>query len=231
MRIEPEISAAAIVMVGFFNPQIFQPFWLANHGVISEREAETARVGFIHPEITQFNIEGEFSIQVERERFVIDRAIAPLVRIADVVCRIFGELLPHTPVRQLGINRHVHFDVGSFSARDQIGIKLAPREPWGEFGRLVSAGEGAKHGGLQSLTMVQKDVADRPGGWIQAKIEPSNVIGGARTGIYMEVDDHYDLGKGEGAEEIVEIVRNRFDASLANSDLIINQIMSLHSHE
>jgi hypothetical protein len=161
MRIEPEISAAAIVMVGFFNPQIFQPFWLAHHGVISEREAETARIGFIHPEITQFNIEAEFSIQVERERFVIDRAIAPLVRIADVACRIFGELLPHTPVRQLGINRHVHFDVGSFTARDQIGIKLAPREPWGEFGRLVSTGEGAKHGGLQSLVMIQKGGQNR----------------------------------------------------------------------
>ena len=54
MRIEPEISAASIVMVGYFNPQIFQPFWLAMHGVISEEEAESANIGFVHPEITRF---------------------------------------------------------------------------------------------------------------------------------------------------------------------------------
>jgi hypothetical protein len=67
MRIEPEISAAAIVMIGHFNPQIFQPFWLAHHDIISEEEAESANIGFVNPEITRFILEGEFSIQVERE--------------------------------------------------------------------------------------------------------------------------------------------------------------------
>ena len=173
-------------------------------------------------------MEGEFNIQVERERFSIDRAVAPLIRIADIACRIFGELLPHTPISQVGINRLMHFDVGSVDARDEIGLKLAPREPWGDWGRLVSAGEGLKHGGLASLAMTQRELSDRPAGWVQAKVEPSNVIGRGRTGIYMEVNDHYDLAKKpDGADEIVEIVRTRFDASLANSDSIIDQIMSL----
>lgn len=230
MRIEPEISAASIVMVGFFNPQIFQPFWLAKHGIISEEEAEVANLALIHPEITRFTLEGEFSLQVERERFLIDRAVAPLIRIADVTCKIFGELLPHTPIRQIGINRMIHFDVGSQSARDQIGLKLAPREPWGEWGRLVSSGKDEKHGGLQSLTLIQKDVSDRPSGWIMAKIEPSNLIARGRTGIYMEINDHFDIAKTpDGADEIVEILRSRFDSSLANSDSIIDQIMSLKS--
>jgi hypothetical protein len=230
MRIEPEISAATIVMIGHFNPQIFQPFWLAHHDIISEEEAESANIGFVHPEITRFSLEGEFDIQVERARFSIDRAFAPLIRIADIACRIFGDLLPHTPIAQVGINRLVHFDVGSQFARDEIGHKLAPRDPWGKWGRLVSGGEGEKHGGLISLTLTQRDVSDRPAGWIQAKVEPSSVIGRGRTGIYMEVNDHYDLAnKPDGADEIVEIVRTRFDASLANSDSIIDQIMSLKS--
>jgi hypothetical protein len=76
--------------------------------------------------------------------------------------------------------------------------------------------------------MIQRDVSDRAAGWIQAKVEPSNIIGRARTGIYMEVNDHYDLGRTpDGAEEIVEIIRTKFDASIANSDSIIDQIMSL----
>jgi hypothetical protein len=76
--------------------------------------------------------------------------------------------------------------------------------------------------------MAQRDVPGRSAGWIQAKVEPSNVIGRGRSGIYVEVNDHYDLGKmPDGADEIVEIVRTKFDASIANSDAIVNQIMSL----
>jgi hypothetical protein len=113
MLIDPEISGAAIVMVGHFNPQIFQPFWLAHYDVISEEAAESAKVEFVHPEITSIKLEGDFTVQVQRDRFSIDRAVAPLIRIADVTRRIFGELLPHTPIGQLGINRMVHFDVGN----------------------------------------------------------------------------------------------------------------------
>jgi hypothetical protein len=227
MRIEPEIGAATIALVGNLNPQIFQPFWLAHYGLISEDAAEAANVNFINPEITILGIEGDFNIQVERNRFSIDRGVAPLIRIADVVCKIFGELLPHTPVRQLGINRLMHFDVGSQDARDAIGLKLAPREPWGEWGRLISGGEGDKHGGLMSLTMTQFNCSDRSAGWVQAKLEPSRVIGGGRTGIYMEINDHYDLGQQDGAQRAVEIVQEKFDSSIAKADSIIDQIMSL----
>jgi hypothetical protein len=97
MRIEPEISGVAIVMLGHFNPQIFQPFWLAHHDIISEEAAESADVKFVNPEITAFKLDGDFTVQVERERFSIDRSVAPMIRIADVACRIFGDLLPHTP--------------------------------------------------------------------------------------------------------------------------------------
>jgi hypothetical protein len=229
MRIEPEISGASIVVVGHLNPQIFQPFWLAHYGLISEEAADAANVNFINPEITVLGIEGDFNIQVERNRFSIDRGVAPLIRIADLVCKIFGELLPHTPVRQLGINRLMHFDVGSTDARDAIGLKLAPREPWGEWGRLVSGGEGDKHGGLMSLTMTQFNCPDRSAGWVQAKVEPSRVIARGRSGIYMEINDHYDLGKDqEGAQKAAEIVREKFDSSIANADSIIDQIMSLN---
>jgi len=228
MRIEPEISGVAIVMIGHFNPQIFQPFWLAHHDVISEESAESANVGFVHPEITSFKLDGDFTVQVQRERFSIDRAVAPLIRIADVASRIFGDLLPHTPISQVGINRLLHFDVGSESTRDQIGFKLAPQEPWGEWGKLLSHGEGLKHGGMSSLTMIQRDVPGRAAGWIQTKVEPSNVLNRGRTGIYVEINDHYDLGKTpDGADEIVEIIRTKFDDSIANSDAIIDQIMSL----
>ena len=170
MRIEPEISGASIVMVGSFNPQIFQPFWFAEYGVISRELAAGAQVGLILPDISSFRLEGEFNVQVERDRFSIDRALAPLIRIADVVCRVFGDLLPHTPIHQVGINRLIHFNVRSEAVRDEIGRKLAPWEPWGDWGRTAFTGDGVRKGGLLSLTMTQRNLTDRPGGSLQVKV-------------------------------------------------------------
>lgn len=156
------------------------------------------------------------------------RSVSPLILISDVTCRIFGDLLPHTPIGMMGINRSVHFDVGS--AREKIGNILAPKEPWGKWGEDVMRGEGKHHGGLLSMTIIQKDVDDRPAGSIQAKVEPSGVIGRGRTGIFMEVNDHYSIPDPSGATdalEIMDLLRNRFDSSIQRSEGIIDQIMSL----
>ena len=129
----------------------------------------------------------------------------------------------------MGINRTVHFNVGQ-KERERIGLMLAPREPWGEWGKEVSSGEGAKHGGLQSLTLVQKNVSDRPAGWIQTKIEPSLRIGHGQTGIYMEVNDHYELTdptQTSTPQAMMALLSKVFDDSIRRSERIIDQIMSL----
>jgi hypothetical protein len=134
LRIEPEIGGVSIVLRGNFNPSIFQPFWMARQGLVSEEAAAAATVAVIHPEISQFAIEPEFILNVQTDRFQISRATAPLVTIADLCCRIFGDILPHTPISQIGINRSVHFSVGSAEERDRIGKLVAPQGPWGEWG-------------------------------------------------------------------------------------------------
>jgi hypothetical protein len=134
LRIEPEISGVSIVLRGNFNPSIFQPFWMARQGLITDDAAEDARISVIHPEISNFAIEPEFVLHVQADRFSLSRATAPLVMVADLCSRIFGDILPHTPISQLGINRSVHFSVGSAAERNRIGMMIAPREPWGVWG-------------------------------------------------------------------------------------------------
>ena len=71
---------------------------------------------------------------------------------------------------------------------------------------------------------------DRTGGFIQAKIEPSTRIGQGLTGIYMQVNDNYEVEKPDevaGSQEIVEILEDRFEHSLERSEWIIDQIMAL----
>src|SRR5882724_4226406 len=98
MRIEPEISAVSIVMRGSFNPGIFQPFWLAKQGLISEEAAGAATIEVIHPEVSSFEISPDFRLSVQHDVFQIGRTIAPLVPICDLTSRIFGDILPHTPI-------------------------------------------------------------------------------------------------------------------------------------
>jgi hypothetical protein len=229
LRIEPEISGVTIVLRGFFNPSIFQPFWMVRQGLISEEAAESAKVSVIHPEISNFAIEPDFILNVQTDRFQISTATAPLVRVSDLCTRIFGEILSHTPISQLGINRSVHFSVGTADERDRIGRLIAPREPWGEWGSQLDSDDAAKRGGLQTMAMINKKVADRELGWVQARIEPSQAIGKGETGIFVEINDHYEYKDTTDAIALMKILQERFDASLANADKIIDQIMSLKS--
>jgi hypothetical protein len=151
MRIEPEIGGVAIVLVGNLNPAIFTPAWFARQGILSAEQADAAEVNIVHPQIAHFKMDW-LVVRVEPERFAADTAEAPYTRLLDLVVRTFKEFLPHTPLGKLGINRTVHFSVGSQDNRDRIARMLAPRDPWGEWRPLIDQGEGEKHGGLLSLT-------------------------------------------------------------------------------
>jgi hypothetical protein len=124
MPIEPELEDVGIVLVGDFNPPIFSPDWLARHEVVGKQAAFESKIDVIHPDLSQFSV-GNIEFMVERQRFQILVRSAPFVRILDVVSKAFDELLPHTPIRQFGINRSIHFSIGSESVRNAIGRKLA----------------------------------------------------------------------------------------------------------
>jgi hypothetical protein len=229
LRIEPEISGVAIVLRGNFNPSIFQPFWMAQQELITDEAAAAATISVIHPEISQFAVESEFILNVQSDRFQISRATAPWVIVSDLCCRIFGDILPHTPIDQLGINRSVHFSVGSVLERDRIGKLIAPQAPWGEWGTDFSSDDVTQLGGLQTMTMINKKASDRESGWIQARIEPSQAIAKGESGIFMEINDHYQFKDTTDARVMMGLLQERFESSIAKSDNIIDQIMSLKS--
>ena len=172
MIVQPEISGVSIVLLGSLNPRIFTPDWFARHGLISGEESDKADIQIIHRHITQFRADW-LDILVEDERFQSNTAEAPYTRLHDLVVRTFRDFLLHTPLTKLGINRDAHFNVGRQEVRDRIGHTLAPPEAWGEWGAKVMAGQGDRHGGMVSLSMQQRDLDDRPKGYIEAKVAPS----------------------------------------------------------
>ena len=226
MRIEPEVSGVTVVLLGDFNPAIFTPAWFAMHGLLPQAAAESADLQVAHRQATVFSTDW-LSLQVTTDRFMADTQQAPHVRVCDLVVRVFREHLHHTPVKAMGINRNVHFRVGSLAERDRIGRALAPMEPWGPWRQELELD--GKHGGMTSLTMSQLRPQDRaPGGSVNIKVEPSNRIGDG-SGVSVEVNDHYrgaDATSGGGAE-LMGFLDERFDTSIRRSDDIIDHIMSL----
>ena len=228
MRIEPEIDGVSIVLVGNFNPAIFTPGWFALYGLLPKDAADSAELLVAHPELTHFRTDW-LNLQVTTDKFNAETQLAPHVRVRDLVVRVFKEYLYHTPLRAFGINRNVHFRVRDISARDRIGRKLAPVEPWGVWGRQL--GDSGRQGGMTSLTMGQVTVEGRPAGdQINVTVEPSNRMSEGAPGVYVGVNDHYTAGEADGHESgrrLMEILEQNFDSSVACGENIIDHIMSL----
>ena len=228
MRIEPEIDEVSIVVVGNFNPAIFTPAWFALHDLLPESAAAGANLLVAHPQITHFQADW-LDLQVTTDRFKSETLLAPHIRVRDLTARVFKEHLPHTPLRAVGINRALHFRVRDLGARDRIGRKLAPVEPWGAWSQRLGAS--GKQGGMTALTMTQVAPEGRPAGdRINVTVEPSNRIGEDALGVYVGVNDHYTAGETEEHQiggRLMEVLEENFDHSLAWSESIINHIMSL----
>lgn len=231
MRIEPEISTTSIVLLGTFIPTIFTPAWFEMHELLPEGTGKAADLELAHPQVIQFSAEW-LRLSVTEDRFRARTAQAPHIRVRDLVVRTFSEHLSQTPLRALGINRTVHFDVGSAAERQRIGRTLAPVEPWGEWGDEL--GLDRPQGGMTSLTMSRHEPEGRsPGGAINVKIEPSPRIGDGLTGVMVDINDHYYGGTDSpvGAEDVMQMLSTNFDESVARSDRIIGHIMGLSRQE
>lgn len=230
MRLSTIRNEAAIVLIGDFNPAIVRPGWLALNNIFSKDEADNAEIDVIHSAISSFTISwADFTVQ--KERFQVTVGDNPLIRVSDTVTNIFGNLLMHTPVRAVGINRQVSFSVGSLEKRNSIGFRLAPPEAWGNWGQEIRPTDENQlnNSGLINLTM-QAERQDIYEGHIQARVGPDN-SSSAGDRIGMHINDHYQIST-EGHEEetastAVKILHDQFDNSINQANNIIDQVMRL----
>jgi hypothetical protein len=225
MRIEAEQGGCSIVLLGGFNPTIFTPEWFARYEIATEAEKNDSTVNIIHPEISNFKL-GSKLILVDLTRFSVESTEAPWIALMDFVTKTFGQFLSHTPINRVGINRHVHFGVGSEENRNRIGRLLAPTSVWGEWGKRINSAPQSQRGGFTNLTMRES----REGGWIQATVQPSVLIKG-NSGIFVNVNDDYILSAEEtkNASAAMQLVSKVFDVSVVESEWIIDQLMALAS--
>jgi hypothetical protein len=212
----PEFEGASIVMVGSFNPAIFQPRWLGAQQLIRPEEAENAKITIVQAEVADFSTEW-FQLQVLQSRFQLasadPRQYGPL---RDLAAAMFA-ILPHTPVTALGLNRNFHFRMPSREAWHGIGHLLAPKEPWNDI---------MDSSGLRVMLMEGKR-KEAKGGTLHVKIEPSVKI---EYGVFVEVNEEFKAPSESdaiGAQWVPERLAEQWDAIMKFSEGAAEHLIGL----
>jgi hypothetical protein len=174
----PDIDGLYIVLAGNLNPAIFQPIWLAQHGIVTQEEAENATIEIIRPEIATYDL-NPFRFTVQPERFQIE-TLRPdqSFRMSEIVGQIF-RILSETPVRQMALHRTMHFKLGSTEEWHNIGHRLVPKDSW----RGIMEDPGM-------LSVIVKGTrVSRDSKFFQVQCEPSRKV---EHGLYVQTTEHFD---------------------------------------
>ena len=178
----PEIDGLFVVLVGNFNPAIFQPAWLGNHRIASAPEVENAMIEIIRPELAAYSL-GPFRFTVQLDRFQIETLQPDQgFRMIDLIGSIFG-VLKETPIRQMGINRTMHFKMPSEDEWHTVGHRLAPKEIWKD----IMDSPGTISVSVRGL---------RPGAeskYFQIRAEPSTQL---TPGVFVQTTEHFENATG-----------------------------------
>jgi hypothetical protein len=209
-----KISGSAIVVVGSFNPSIFQPAWFAAEGLITRGEAEDAEIKLIHKELTSFGTE-YWDLECTTDRFAVASDRAPALEILrDLTVGVFT-LLSHTPTHAVGLNRSEHWELENEAAVHSLGYRLVPRENWTTLEQPA----------MQTLT-VQGNRPDDYDGYIRVRIEPSAKFS---NGVYVDVNDHFEFASPkdvEGASKLVKLLSAEWDNSRDRASSIIEGVLN-----
>ena len=217
MKHQPKIKEHSIVLVGNFNPQIFQPAWFASQGLLSESEIDAVKIEIIHSSVVIFNTSSNWMrLEVTNDKFIVRTSQEPYdVVIRDLIIGTF-DLLRYTPITQMGINREMHFQLKSEEEWHNAGHLLTPKEIW----------EGIfKKPGMMSVQMRESDRSDGLKGNINVHVQPSKLH---RPGLFISVNDHVETenqSTTEGCDELMSIFKDYWKVSYDRSEKTIDSLL------
>lgn len=204
MAIERESSLLSIVVVGDFNPAIFQPAWFAAEELLRPGEAEAATIEIVHPDVSIFTAEW-VRVQVTRDRLHLQtERESHLVALRDLMVGALA-LLRHSPTRICGINHDVTLRFPNREGFDRFGWRLVPPSAWDAV---------LKRPGMATL-QEQGGRDDGREGWIRVKVEPV-LDDSLRT--VVGVNDH-----------VIVTERNESRATLAIADFLVDDWTAIAS--
>ncbi|MBW1649390.1 MAG: hypothetical protein JRJ44_01690 [Deltaproteobacteria bacterium] len=217
MKQKAEIQMADIVFIGSFNPAIFSPAWFASKKLIGETESEGSDVKVIHPDITMFELPW-FRFYTTRDHFsVLSEQEVYFSSVFDLAVGTF-QLLEHTPIQAMGINREFHIQCDSEKEWHDFGHLLAPQSPWEGILKKESA--------LKKIEICEKYSPENPlDGKLTVIVQPSNRV---RFGVFFSINDHYSIDaqeKASGSKKIISRLQKKWKESNEKSETIVSAII------
>lgn len=180
-KVEVDRETFSIVVLGNFNPVIFQPLWFSNNNLLPLEETTAAEDVTIGRQIAFFRI-GGMQIQVDPARMCLTTLESPLVPVLRDLTEGVLLLLEHTPITSMGLNLDAIFRVETNEAWHEIGHRLVPKNEWS---RIFS------QPGMMGV-QVRGTRPDCTADAMNARVEPT-----PPNGIVLAMNQHYDLGKDE----------------------------------
>lgn len=223
-----EIFNSAIVAVGSFNPAIFTPEWLEKHNLIGSDDADVARESdrfVVSHQVTLIET-GWFSLQVVDDQLALTGkgVLSPALR--DLAVGIFL-LLPHTPVKAIGLNFFGHYKITTQDAYYRFGDVFAPKDIWKDL--FPDENESA---GLLNLAIVvenhKRGDAARNGDQKRISIQPSSMI--KYFGIHLSYNDHREAATvgsdGGSADWVCGVIESNWDDSWSDSQRVFSGLIN-----
>lgn len=203
---KPEVDNAQIVLRGSFNPAILHPAWLVARGLIEQGAGDAAEVAVVSRQVAEVGLEW-CSYRATTDFFEADSGDASRYPfLSELVTGIFT-CLDSTPLRMMGLNRRMHFGIGSEAGWHALGDSLAPKGPW------KGALSGPRDGGLPGLLSLTME-GSREGSearYLRVKVEPSVKV---RPGIYVETNEHYEIADDEPSSRLLAFLKSSWADAL-----------------
>ena len=207
----PEKNQCSVVLIGDFNPLMFQPEWFKRNGIISPEEVDIAENNKTSPmvisnQITMFKT-SQFDIRIEQKRFQVVAEKEPFIVLKDFVIKTF-EKLGGLIITAVGFNYSAHYNIGDKSKYELIGDRLAPKKYWNDLlGDEVTGTD--RKSGLMSITMQKNMENDK--GHLSMILQPSAVV---NTGVFLSCNDHINFKDDDSiADNVMETIDTLFELS------------------
>lgn len=211
---KPERKRYSIVLLGDFNPAMFQPEWFCRNDILSVEDVNFAKDQekdpvIVTPQATFFKTP-QLDVTIKSDRFEVIASKEPYLMAKDFMTKVLDKLGSYT-ITAYGFNVGAHYPIDSAKTYQLIGDRLAPKKYWVDLLKDEVSGD-KRNSGLLSLQMHKKK--DDGSGSITMLFQPSSQF---NPGVFISSNDHSEMKEEDQSAEIVmEMIESRFESTIKN---------------
>ena len=195
------------------NPTLFHPQWLRANQLISDPEAESAKIKLLSENFTLVQI-GNINLIVTDTTIsldTIDQSCFEPMR--DLSIGIFT-VLEAIPIKQIGINTHIHFELPNEEEWHHFGHTIVPKTYWNDI---------VEKPGTQKLVIKAKNPQSEKGA-INITVEPSVRFPHA---LYIEINNHSEFPDASNAQDALMSLKTNWNDIVQQSKNMVEKIVSI----